>query len=713
MGQVDSHRPETSQTPPPPWWTVDGADVPLESLETGPLPDGTRPGDIKKLQDLVRLLARENRLLRQRLEEELKHRYGSRSEKGKSGKGNGEGEGGSPAPGSDSPPGPDATGSSSATNTTASEDGEELPGEKTGHGRRPIPPDLPRDEVQVPLDEESCKRCHGPIHKLERVESYRYHYVPGHIRVRVLVRWRCVCNDPTCDAPFRIAKLPPEPIPKSRATAGFLAHLLVTKFADHCPLYRFRKILLRQKVDLPLSTLVDYCKKSTDLLKPLWELMRKRIFQGAIIRTDDTHVKVRLVRKKGVLKGHLWAYKGDDAHPYVVFVFTPNWEGKGPQTFLEEFEGYIQADGYKGYDKLFKNPRRIEVGCMAHARRKWFKAKTSSPKEARQALDLIRQLYAIEDACEKLSPDERKRIRQERSGPILEKLRVLIEEQRRGALPKSPLAAATEYAWNQWAALTRFLEDGRLKIDNNDVERELRNVALGRKNWLAAGSEVGGETAAIGYTMIASAVACGVDPVEWLTDVLERIVTCTPDQLVDLLPDRWKAARGTQRPGSSEASVDRSPDAIIRPTDVSASSPPFEPATAAAENPGSEVVQSSGQRHDDQEEPARPPDPGSNRPPDDGGTSATSVPPLPQQEAAASGPAARPAGTSPAPPAVLASGVASEATATPASFRSLDHDGAARQRPRPAPAESRRKNSDRRHTVRDEIRKRVDGAHPP
>jgi transposase len=545
MGLADSHGPASAEASPPPWWTVDGADVPAESLETGPLPDEINAETIKILQQLVRSLARDNRLLRERLAEELKHRYGRHSEKrprGDTDRANGQGDGstqggvagGSNAAGDGSAAG--ATGPSSTDGTA----------EKPGHGRRPIPPDLEREEQDVPLEDESCERCHGPTHRLEKVESYRYHYRPGRIVVRVLVRWRCVCDDPTCDGPFRIAKMPPEPIPKGRATAGFLAHLFVTKFADHCPIYRFRKILLRQKVDLPLSTLVDYCKKSADLLKPLWELMRKRILGSAIIQTDDTKVQVRLPRKKGVLKGHLWAYRGDREHPYVVFEFTPNWEAKAAQSFLGAFEGFIQADGYKGYDELFKNSKRIEVGCMAHARRKWVKAETSAPSAAKEALKRFGLLFAIEDEYRQATPEARKAARQERSAPILDELKSFAEEQKARALPKSPVVAAVEYLQNQWVALTRFLEDGRLEIDNNAVERDLRAVALGRKNWMAAGSEVGGETAAVGFTMIASATACDVNPVEWLADVLERIVTCPAEHLHELLPDRWKAARDAQ-----------------------------------------------------------------------------------------------------------------------------------------------------------------------
>lgn len=601
MGLVDPHGPASSATPPP-WWTVDGAEVPLESLETGSLPDEINAGTIKQLHEIIRRQARELRLTRERLEQELKHRYGRQSEKRPRGGENGEGAtdkpgGAGAGAGNDgSATSTDATAGGSDTGTPSGDSGKKK--KKPGHGRRPIPPDLPRVNVDVPLGDARCRRCGGPTHHLECVESYRFDYVPGYIRVIVLRRSRRACDDSTCTSPFTIAKLPPEPIPKGRATAGFLAHLLVAKFADHCPLYRFRKILLRQKVDLPRSTLVDYCRKSTELLKPLWELMRQRVLTSEILQTDDTHVQVRLPRKKGVLEGHLWVYRGDEAHPYVVFAFTPNWKGSGPQTFLETFEGYIQADAFKGYDKLFKDPRRIEVGCMAHARRKWVKAQGSSPQVAGQALDLFGELYAVEKEAKEFTPEQRRSLRQERSAPVLEKLRLWMGEQEGRALPKSPVAAAIEYARNQWTALNRFLDDGRLAIDNNAAELELRQVALGRKNWMAIGSEVGGETAAIGYTMIASAVTCGVEPVAWLTDVLEQIVTCPPNRLEELLPDRWKAARPPQvsaAPDAATTAQGTATDAIVAPatdgaaTDTQATAPN----DAGSESPAGTVTNRS------------------------------------------------------------------------------------------------------------------------
>lgn len=542
MRATDSNGSRDSARSTPPWWSVDGAQIPLETVASE---EADLPSEIEEAHRIIRQLARLCLSYRERLDEQLKQRFGSRSEK----RGRGKGDASNPQP-----PPPADEGVTGKASAGASEDGavdegsSETADANAGHGRRPIPPELPREEVEIPVQHDHCLRCEGPIHKLERVESYRYDYVPGYIRVRVLVRWRCVCNDPTCDGPFQIAKLPPEPIPKGRATAGFLAHLLVIKFADHCPLYRFGKILQRQKVELPLSTLVDYCKKSTELLMPLWELMRKLILQSGIVGTDDTHVRVRRPGKKGVLKGHLWAYKGDIEHPYVVFEFTPHWRGEAPQRFLEKFHGYLQADAYKGYDELFKQApqepaRRVEVGCNAHARRKWVAARQSSPQVADHALELYGQLYAIEDACKTLSAEQRKAVRQERAAPVLEKLRLFMQEQKPRVLPKSPVGEAITYAQNQWQALTRYLEDGRLKIDNNEVEQLMRAVALGRKNWLAAGSDVGGETAAVAYTMMASAQVAGVDPVEWLTDVLERIVTCPEDRLGELLPDRWKAAR--------------------------------------------------------------------------------------------------------------------------------------------------------------------------
>jgi transposase len=572
MGHSESDGRGASRTPPPSWWVSEGGEIPLESLANG---DAVLPVQIDESHQAIRVLARVCLGLKERLEQELNHRYGSRSEKRHRRKKGGGGDRGNSTPGSSgssASPG-DSTGPSS---TAAGEPGTspDPDTKKAGHGRRPVPEGLPREEILIDEEGVCCKRCGGPMHRLERVESYRYDYVPGYIRVRVIVRWRHVCKDPTCDAPFWIAKLPPEPIKKSRVTAGFLAHLLVTKFADHCPLYRFRKILLRQKVDLPLSTLVDYCKKATALLKRLWELLRQHVLFSAIIKTDDTHVRVRLPRKKGVLKGHLWAYKGDEDHPYVVFEFTPDWSGKHSQEFLKNYKGYIQADAYKGYDALFKaDSGKIEVGCWAHARRRWIKAEKSSPRVAGEALDMIGELYAVEEAIEELTPDERRRVRQERSAPVLERLRIWMEDQEGRVLPKSSVGEAIEYAQNQWGALVRFPEDGRLEIDNTAIERELRRVALGRKNWMAAGSEVGGETAAIGYTMIASATACGVDPVEWLTDVLERIVICPDDELVDLLPDRWKAARKTQSPDSTDTKVDQSPDVLSAPMNASAASP--------------------------------------------------------------------------------------------------------------------------------------------
>jgi len=355
---------------------------------------------------------------------------------------------------------------------------------------------------------------------------------------------------------------------------------LVSKFADHIPVYRFRKILLREGVNLPLSTLLDYCRKATALLKPLWELVRQEVLRSFVIQTDDTYIRVREPGKSGDLKGHLWAYKGDEAHPYVVFEFTAHWRGEAPRTFLATFRGYIQADAYKGYDALFTDSSgRTEVGCWAHARRKWDEALTSSPRVATQALEMIGKLYVIEAACKEMSAEERKVVRQEQSAPVLDKIREWMEEQAPRVLPKSPAGEAIGYATNQWTALNRYLEDGRLSIDNNAVERELRTVAVGRKNWMACGSQVGGEVAAIGYTMIGSAVINGVNPVTWLTDVLERITTCPPEKLGELLPDRWKEARepstaapavppsvsgaetaGTDRPGGAAEPAEGPPE---------------------------------------------------------------------------------------------------------------------------------------------------------
>jgi hypothetical protein len=358
---------------------------------------------------------------------------------------------------------------------------------------------------------------------------------------------------------FRTAPRPPSPIPRGLAGPGLLAHLIVSKFCDHLPLYRSERMLARFGVDLSRSTMCDWLAQSATLLRPLWELMKNRVLQSLVIQTDDTPVRVQAQAEAAAHQGRLWVQVGDMGHRYLVYLYSPNREGQWPQTFLAGYQGFVQGDAYSGYDALFAAGTVVEVGCWAHARRKFFEAQKTYPEGALYALGVIRQLYAVEkEAAEQARKRElpraefealRLRLRQEKSVPILKSFGEWLEKQAAALLPKSPLAEAVGYARNQWAALQRYTTAGFLEIDNNAAERALRAVAIGRKNYLFFGSDVGGETAAVLYTFTQTCQALGIEPWRYLRDVLERLPSQPPQRLSDLLPDEWaRVQRSTTEP---------------------------------------------------------------------------------------------------------------------------------------------------------------------
>ncbi|HWT83025.1 MAG TPA: IS66 family transposase, partial [Candidatus Methylomirabilis sp.] len=275
-----------------------------------------------------------------------------------------------------------------------------------------------------------------------------------------------------------------------------LAQVAVSKYADHLPLYRQEGIFRRHGVELPRQTTCDWMAVCADLLKPIWKAMHRLVLQSRVIPTDDTTVTV-LDPVLGRFVGRLWVYLGDRDHPYVVYHFTEDRSGDGPEEMLAGYQGYLQADAYSGYDGLFVAGKILEVGCWMHARRKFYEARTTDPPRAHQALAWISLLYDIEDEAKEKNLDDTQRhaLRQEKSRPILTKLKEWLDQQQ--FLPKSPIGEAIGYALNHWGALERYLEAGFLEIDNGASERALKPVAIGRKNWLFAGSKEGGKTAAI------------------------------------------------------------------------------------------------------------------------------------------------------------------------------------------------------------------------
>jgi transposase len=355
---------------------------------------------------------------------------------------------------------------------------------------------------------------------------------------------------------------PAMPIDKGLPGAGLLAQVIVSKYTDHLPLHRQESIFARHGMEIPRSTTCDWLAACAVLLRPLYDLMVAGVLQSRVLHTDDTTVKNLGHAPGTTAKAHFWAYLGDDAQPYNVFDFTVTRQRDGPQHFLKDYRGYLQADAFSGYDGLYlPSPRDgvadiIEVACNAHARRKFYDARTSDAARAHQALAWYAQLYEIERRAKDNAFDEaaRYRMRQELAVPILAKFHAWLEKERVALLPKSPMNEAFGYALNHWAALCRYTEAGFLAIDNNVAEREMKRIAIGRKNWLFVGSDQGGHTGAVLISFTSTCHRLRVEPWAYLQDVLTRLPSLPSGQLAELLPDRWQPGR--QRVANEEAAAE-------------------------------------------------------------------------------------------------------------------------------------------------------------
>jgi transposase len=429
-----------------------------------------------------------------------------------------------------------------------------------GHGRKPLPTSLPRKTVlhDVAPEELPCPDCGAVRQPFGEDVREQLEYVPASLAVLRHVRPKYACK--ACAAHVVIAGRLPEPIEKGLPGPGLMAHVAVSKYADHLPLYRQEGIFKRFGVDLSRSTMCDWMAAAAGLLAPVVRVMLKRVLESDVVQTDDTTVKVQDHDGPGIKTGRLWVHVGDHNHRYTVYDYTPDRSGAGPGRVFKDFEGYLQADAYSAYDGLFADGTIIEVGCWMHARRKFYEAKTSDPVRSHLMLAWVAGLYEVEgDAKEgrKKHPEWgdaawhafRHELRSKRSRPILDAIHAWLMGERPKALPKSPIGEAIGYALNHWAALTRPLEAGFLEIDNGASERALKPVALGRKNWLFAGSDEGGKTAATLMSLCTTCKGLGVDPFAYLRDVLERVSTHPNSRIEELLPDRWKPAEVPDPPG--------------------------------------------------------------------------------------------------------------------------------------------------------------------
>jgi transposase len=412
------------------------------------------------------------------------------------------------------------------------------------HGRRKLPDHLPRIEVIHDLTDEQKKcPCCGELRACIGSEtSEQLEYVPASLKVLKHVRHKYACR--ACDnngdgGNIEIATKTPQPIEKGLPGPGLLAHVIVSKLGDHLPLYRLEKIFDRSGVDIARSTMCAWMLAASMLLKPLIDLMIGRVKQGKVIHTDETRVPVQ--EEGQCRQGRIWTYIGDESNPYVIYEYTPDRTRAGPQRFLADYKGYLQADAYGGYDGIYIKGDVIEVACWAHARRKFFDAKETDGRRAGETLEMIRQLYAVEDEGKELDHDARRALRQAKSVPTLATIKAWLDREVQLVLPRSPMAQAVQYTLNQWDALNRYVEQGWLNIDNNAAERALKRVAIGRKNWLFAGHDQAGESHARLYTLIASAERHGVDPQKYAMGVLAKVGQTKLSELEQFLPDVWRA----------------------------------------------------------------------------------------------------------------------------------------------------------------------------
>jgi transposase len=411
--------------------------------------------------------------------------------------------------------------------------------------RRPLPDHLPREEVFHPADH-ACPSCGGALRRIGEDVTETLDYVPGRFKVVRHLREKLSCR--ACDTVVA-APAPDHAIPRGRAGAGLLAHIVVSKYDDHLPLYRQGEIYAREGVILETSTLSGWVGATAATLKPLVDALAADVVASDTLHVDDTPVPVLAPGTGKTKTGRLWTYVRDERPfaggrpPAALFRYSQDRKGEHPRAHLKEFAGVIHADGYAGFNELFAGNRITEAACWAHVRRKFFdvNAATASPI-AKEALDRIGQLYGVEATIKGLPPEHRRRERQQRSKPIADALSTWADEIVRKLSRKSELAGAFRYMRGRRTALGRCFDDGRLALDNNPAERALRCVAIGRKNYLFAGSDAGGRRAAALYSLIESAKLNRLDPQRYLADVLARIADHPARAIAQLLPWNWQPA---------------------------------------------------------------------------------------------------------------------------------------------------------------------------
>lgn len=427
------------------------------------------------------------------------------------------------------------------------------------HGKRPggrkkLPDSLPRlrTEHTLPEADRCCPGCGAVCQKFGEDVSEQLDYQPAHLLVRQHVRFKYACQK--CHDHIAVAPVPIAVIDKGLPGAGLLAQIAASKYADHLPLHRLERILQRHGVELSRQTMCGWMAHVATMLRPVVDLLAALVRDSKALHTDATRMPYLDPDVKGkALSGQMWTYVGDRDHPFDVFAFCLDHGAAGIDAFLGNYRGYLNADAHNIYDHLFRSGAIVELGCWTHARRKFHDAKDSDPARAHVVMAHIRRLYAIEaearehSAARQLEPSAadtvRHELRQSKSTHELSTLRAWLQAEQPKVLPKSLIGVAIAYTLKNWQALTRYTTDGFLDIDNNIAERALRHIAVGRKNWLFAGSAQGAQTAATLFSIASSCHRHGKDVFAYLRDLLQRLAhdpAPPPEQLRNCLPDRWQ-----------------------------------------------------------------------------------------------------------------------------------------------------------------------------
>jgi transposase len=417
-------------------------------------------------------------------------------------------------------------------------------------GRRPLPAFLPREEIihDVPEEQRICGS--DPGHRLTRIGEEKREqlvFVPAQAKVLVHIRPKYACS--TCKDGVKVASPPPQPIPKSFATPSLLAQIVTSKYVDALPLYRQAKIFQRIGVDLCRGTMASWVIRTGDLVKPLVDLILEKLRNGGYIQADETPFQVlKEEGKPATSKSYLWALRGGvPEHPLLYYEYAPTRSGKVAEKLLEGFCGFLHTDGYWGYDGFDDRTGVVHVGCFAHARRKFDEAlrgqgknsKKSKPGAkqslARQGLQQINKLYEIERSYDDATAEERHALRREKLTPKLAKLREWIDASKDRVPPESLTGKAISYLDSQWSKLVRVLDDGRIPLDTNAVERAIRPFVIGRRNWMFADTPSGATASARLYSLLETAKANGLEPWVYLAEVFEKLPTATTDNDIEAL----------------------------------------------------------------------------------------------------------------------------------------------------------------------------------